>query len=222
MNPGKRTDRIWLAGSTIPWPTFRRPSEPQAPEVEFKAPGFELVARQFSEFRRSDILDLGSPLRANVEYLSQFSCVLHIGDIFRALADEPEMSEAEDERDVEGVAGRLIAYEDDIRFDAIFVWDVFDYLDSAMSHAVVYRLGHYCRTGTLLYLMTSNRETIPDEPGRFTIIDDQHLRFERRGAGTREGMRYSPRALERIMRGFRLQHSFLLAHEMQEYLFIHT
>jgi len=211
-----------LAGDTIPWPTFRRTSEPLASEIEFKAPGFERVVRQIAASRRSDILDLGPPCRANIEYLSQFPCMLHIGDISRALAEEPEMSEPEEERDVEGVAVRLIAYEDDTRFDAIFVWDIFDYLDSTTSRAVMRRLGDYCRTGTLLYLMTSNRETIPDEPARYSIIDDQHLRFERRGSGTRDGMKHSPRALQRLMQGFRLQHSFLLGHEMQEYIFSHA
>ena len=196
----------------------------------FRAPGLELVARQIAALRRPGILDLGSPCRANVEYLSQFSCVLHIGDAFRALAEEPEMStpqeerdpEFEDERDLEGIAERLLAYEDGTRFDAVFAWNLLDYLDEAASRAVMRRIGRYCRTGTLIYLTTSNRETIPDQPGRFMIVDEQHLRFERVGAGTRSGMKHSPRGLERIMPGFRLQHSFLLGYELQDYLFSHA
>lgn len=187
----------------------------------FKAPGLELIAQQIAGSQRSDILDLGSPCRANVDYLSQFPCVLHIGDIARALADEPDMSAPEEERDVEGVIERLISYKDDIHFDAIFVWDLFDYLDVETVRAITRRVGHYCRTGTLLYLTTSNGDTIPDEPGRFTLVDEQHLRFERIGAGTRAGVKHSPRGLERIMPGFRLLHSFLLGHQMQDYLFIH-
>ena len=190
-------------------------ADPLPSGTVFKAPGLELVARHIAGSRRSDILDMGSPCRANVEYLSQYSCVLHIGDISTALADDPEMTVPEEERNVEGVVERLIAYGDDIRFDVIFAWDVFDYLDAVTSTAMMRRIGHYCRTGTLLYLTTSNGDTIPDEPARFTIVDERHLRFDRSGAGTRSGMKYSPRALERIMRGFRLQHSYLLGHEMQ-------
>ena len=188
----------------------------------FKAPGFELVAGRIAAHQRTVILDLGSPCRANVDYLSQFSCVLYIGDISRALNDDPEMSVPEEERDLEGIVERLIAYGDDIRFDAILSWDVFDYMDTETSTAIMHRIGRYCRTGTLLYLTTSNGDSIPDEPGRYTIVDEQHLRFERRGTGTRTGMKHSPRALERIMRGFRLQHSFLLGHAMQDYLFSHV
>ena len=138
------------------------------------------------------------------------------------LADEPEMVEPEEERDVEGIVERLVEYDDDVRFDTIFVWDLFDYLDFELSRALMRRVGRHCRTGTLLYLVISNGETIPDAPGRFTIVDEQHLRFERLGAGTRSGMRHSPRGLERIMPEFRLQHSFMLEYQMQDYLFSHA
>ena len=184
-------------------------------------PGFEVVARHIAAHRRSEILDLGSPSRANVEYLSQFSCVLHIGDVSRALAEDPAMSAPEEERDSDGVAERVIAYQDHVRFNAVFAWDVFDYIDAVTSRAIMRRIGGHCRTGTLLYLTTSNGETIPDRPGRFTILDERNLRIERMGSGTRSGMRHSPRGLERIMPGFRLHHSFLLGYQMQDYLFVH-
>ena len=221
MNPGKRADRNWLAGSAIYWPTLRRTAGPLPSEMVFRSPGLELLARQISNVQRANVLDLGSPRAANIAYFSQFSCVLHIEDLPRALADDPGMSAPEEERDVEGVVGRLITHRDGIRFDAVFVWDLFDYLDALMIRAIMCRIGHCCRTGTLLFMMTSNRETIPDEPGRFTIVDEQHLHFERVGMGTRNGVNHSPRGLERIMPGFHLQHSFLLGNDMQDYLFSH-
>ena len=187
----------------------------------FGAPGLELLAGDIAKRRRPDILDLGSPNRTNVEYLSQYSCVLHIGDVLRVLAEDPEMVAPEEERDVEGAVERAIVFQDHIRFDSIFAWDLFDYLDEVTSRAIMRRIGGYCGTGTLLYLITSNGETIPDRPGRFTIVDERNLRVERVVVGTRSGMRHSPRGLERIMPGFRLHHSFLLGYQMQDYLFIH-
>ena len=191
------------------------------PERVFGAPGLELLTGHIARRRRSDILDLGSPSRANVEYLSQFSCVLHIGDVSRVLAEDPEMAAPEEERDVEGVADRAVVFAEHIRFDVIFAWDMFDYLDAVTSRAIMRRVGGHCRTGTLLYLTTSTGESIPDRPGRFTIVDERNLRVERAGLGTRSGVKHSPRGLERIMPGFRLHHSFLLGHQMQDYLFIH-
>ena len=82
-----------------------------------------------------------------------------------------------------------------LRFDAIFAWNLFDYLDASTARAVTGRIGRHCRTGTLLYLTTSNGDTIPDEPGRFAIVDELHLRFQHVGMGTRSGMKHSPRGL---------------------------
>ena len=221
MIPGRRADRTRSPGSTIPWPTIRQAEVSPAPLRVFRAPGLELLTGHIAARQRCDILDLGSPSRANVEYLSQFSCVLHIGDVSRALAEDPETLVPEEERDVEGVVERAIVFEDHIRFNAIFAWNLFDYLDEATSRAIMRRIGGYCCTGTLLYLTTSNSETIPDQPGRFTIVDERNLRVERVGVGTRSGMQHSPRGLERIMPGFRLHHSFLLGYQMQDYVFIH-
>ena len=132
------------------------------------------------------------------------------------------MSAPEEERDIEGAVERVLTYGDGVRFDVVLAWNLFDYIEGTMVRAIVRRLGRYCRTGTLLHLTTSNGDVIPDEPGRFTIVDEQHVRFERMGVGTCEGMKHSPRGLERIMPGFHLQHSFLLGHGMQDYLFSHV
>ena len=198
---------------------LRRTVDPLSSEAVFKSPGLELFVQQITSIRRPDILDLGSPCGANVDYLSQYSCVLHVADLPHALADDPGMSAPEEERDVEGAVARAIVYRDGLRFDSILAWDLLDYFDTSTVRAVARRIGHYSRPGTLLYMLTSNRETIPDEPGRFTIVDEQHLRFQRVGMGTRNGMKHFPLGLERIMRGFRLQHSFLLGNDMQDYLF---
>ncbi len=131
------------------------------------------------------------------------------------------MEAPEEERDVEGAVERAIGFEEHVRFDAIFAWDLFDYLDAATSRAIMRRVGGYCVSGTLLYLTTSTGETIPDRPGRFKIVDDSTFRVERAGTETRNGIRHSPRGLERLMPGFRLLHSFLLGDQLQDYLFIH-
>ena len=199
----------------------RDPAGPVSPETVFRTPGLGLLVQQIAGVGSSDVLDLGPPSPANIDYLSQYPCVLHIGDLARALAEDPGMSGPEEERDVRGAVERVLAYEDGLRLDAILAWDLFDYLDAPTVRAVMGRIGRYCRTGTLLYLTTSNDKTIPDEPGRFTIIDALHLRFQRVGMGSRSGMKHSPRGLERLMPGFHLQHSFLLGNGRQDYLFGH-
>ena len=220
MIPGRKADRA-RSGGVPPWPTIRRAANSSTRERVFSAPGFELVARCITEHPRPDILDLGPPAQGNIEFLSQFSCVVHVGDVSKVLQADSGMAAPEEACDVENAIESAIVHDDHIRFDVVLVWDLFDYFHESTTRALVHRLGAYCRTGTLLYLTTSNEETIPDQPSRFSIVDERHLRFERLGMGTRSGMRHSPRGLERALPGFRFHHSFLLDHQLQEYLFIH-
>ena len=202
-------------------PSLPRLVDPQAKETIFKSPGLRLFTQRIAGARHPGILDLGPPRGGNVTHFSQYSCVLHIEDLLRTLAEDPAMSVPEEERDLEGAVERAMTYRDGVRFDAILAWNLFDYIDSSTIRAIMHRIGRHCRHGTILFMMSSIRETIPDGPGRFTIIDEQHLSFESMGGNGRNGSKHSPLSLERMMPGFRLQHSFLLSGGMQDYLFSH-
>lgn len=203
------------------WSTPGHAHDPPPAETVFRSPGLELLTRRVAGLRRPRILDLGPPREQTVSYFSQYPCVIHIEDLPRLLAEDPGMSAPEEERDVEGAVERALVHEDGVRFDAILGWDLFDYFDAETVRAITRRVAPRCRTGTILFIMSSNHESIPSEPGRFTIVDERHLHFERMGKVGRTGPGYSPRGLERIMPGFRLQHSFLLGGGigMQDYLF---
>ena len=206
-------------GSDLSWPKLHRLNEPQAGEIVFSSPGLKLFTRQIAGARHPGILDFGPPRRENVDHFSQWSCVLYIEDLLRTLTEDPGMSAPEEERDVEEAIERVVTHKDDVRFDAILAWNLFDYIDPPTIRAIMLRIGRHCRPGTILLMMSSIRETIPDDPGRFTIIDEQHLSFRSMGTDGRNGSKHSPLSLERMMPKFRLQHSFMLSVGMQDYLF---
>ena len=82
------------------------------------------------------------------------------------------------------------------------------------------RVAGSCRTGTLLFLTVSTGAMIPSKPARITITHDGRLCY--RSAIDSQSIpnpHVSPNALERMMPGFRLLHSFLLGEQMQEFLF---
>ena len=54
---------------------------------------------------------------------------------------------------------------------------------------------------------------------RFRILDQEHLAYEIRTASLRPCPRYAPAELNELLRGFRLDRSFLMRHGTQEYLF---
>ena len=73
--------------------------------------------------------------------------------------------------------------------------------------------------GATLFALISILKQIPAEPMRFRILDQETLAYEARTAATRPCPRYAPAELNELLRGFRLDRSFLMRHGIQEYLF---
>ena len=82
------------------------------------------------------------------------------------------------------------------------------------------RIARSCHAGTLLFLTVPTRAMIPSTPAHIDINQAGRLRYDRpASAQSISNPRFSPVALEGMMPGFRLLHSFLLGEEMQEFLF---
>jgi hypothetical protein len=121
-----------------------------------------------------------------------------------------------------GLAGHfadLLSFPEDTRFDAVLIWDLLNYLDRREVAALARQLVRFCRPGALMFALISILKQIPAEPMRFRIIDDEHLAYERRTAAVRPCPRYAPAELNELLRGFRLDRSFLMRHGIQEYVF---
>jgi Methyltransferase domain len=139
-----------------------------------------------------------------------------------------ETWEARQERDAtleEGASiadriGGLLGFPDDTRFDAVLAWDLLNYLDRREMAALDEQLVRFCRPGAVLFALISILKQIPAEPMRFRILDQERLAYETRTTGTRPCPRYAPAELTELLRGFRLDRSFLLRHGVQEYLFL--
>ena len=189
----------------------------------YRSPSLALLLDRLQQPGKHQVLDLGAPSGPNVDFFSQLSCVLHIEDLHRSFQEldlpEPDDDNAEYR---EQALGTLFAHDASSRFDIIFGWDLFNYLDEVGITSIMKRLTNQCRPGTLLFLLASTQEWIPEIPGRFTLSFDGTLSCETTAPDTQTNPRYSPPALERMMPGFRLLHSFLLGDGMQDYLFAHT
>ncbi len=138
-----------------------------------------------------------------------------------------ETWEARDERERQqteggsrsGALGALVSYPDDTRFDAVLVWDLFNYLDRREVAELARQLARYCRPGALVFGLISILKQIPADPMRFRIVDADHLSYEARTPALRPCPRYAPAELNELLRGFQLDRSFLMRHGVQEYLF---
>jgi hypothetical protein len=215
----------------------------------YRSLGLASLIAGFAGRPRPQVLDLGPAVGGNVEFLSRFGCKLYIEDLYPALVplqatapdrstpgaatvatiDRTAVREARETWEAQkpgheepGLAGsfaELLRFPDDTRFDAVLIWDLVNYLERREVAALARRLARFCRPGALLFALISILKQIPDEPVRFRILDHEHLAYEPRSAALRPCPRYAPAELNELLRGFRLDRSFLMRHGMQEYLF---
>ena len=186
--------------------------------AEFHSPSLEHVIALLGQQRKHQILDLGMPSEANVEFLSQFRCTLYVEDLFRHLISRPQPRN-EDGSPVIPDFSDVLSFGPGASFDAVFGWDLFAYLELDVLRALMKHVAACCKPGTLLFIIGSTLETISAEPAKLTITASGKLRHESGNVGMHMNPRYTPLALERTMPGFSLRHSFLLRDGLQDYLF---
>jgi len=169
---------------------------------------------------RVEILDLGSAIGANVEFLAPLGCKLYIEDLYAALSNrQPHGPDGE-------IAGaeffaEFLSLPDDVRFDAIFAWDLFNYLKREELAHFAAHLRRYCRPGTRIFALISYLKQMPAQPLRFRFHDEGSLVYERRTAGERPSPRLATSELPDLLGGdFRVDRSFLLRNGFQEYLLV--
>jgi hypothetical protein len=168
--------------------------------------------------RKLTVLDLGSAVGSNVEFLSQYGCKLFIEDLYAALSSRAPGEGG----DLAGPSffTEFLSVPEDTRFDVVLAWDLFDYLQRKELATFAEQLRNHTNRGALIFALISYHKTIPAQPYRFRIKDDQHLVYERRTGAERPSPRLAPAEVTNLLKGFRVDRSFLLKHGIQEYLLV--
>ena len=169
--------------------------------------------------RRVTVLDLGSAVGSNVEFLSQYGCKLYIEDLYAALSSRFSSGEEGDIAGPEFFA-EFLSLPDDTRFDVILAWDLFNYLRRKELAYFGEVLRRYTQPGALAFALMSYHKQIPAQPYRFKIQDERTLVYDRRTAAERPSPRFVPYEVTGLLKGFHVDRSFLLQHGIQEYLLV--
>ncbi len=194
-------------------------------DLEFNSPSVGILSQRFPGPGKCQVLDLGAPACSTVAFFSGRACKFYLEDLYRffiAPRIDREDSDDKDDGVVAAIAAAL-SYDDTARFDLILGWDLFNYMERGAIELLMARIARSCRSGTLLFLTASTGSMISSTPARITMTNSGRLRY-RSTVDERNitNPRLSPTALESMMPGFRLLHSFLLGDEMQEFLFCYT
>jgi 2-polyprenyl-3-methyl-5-hydroxy-6-metoxy-1,4-benzoquinol methylase len=188
--------------------------------ITHKSLALAALCQRLRHDRKYHILDLGPALGANVEFFSQFRCKLYIEDFYQSVAEELAAAEAETPSP-EQLYQKLLPYAEDIRFDVILCWDLFNYLPRQELQALLKHLTRYCQRGTLLFSLVATHHQIPARPILFKILNKENLIYKTYSSDLRPSIEYKPRDLKLLMQGFQIANTFQLRSGMQEFLFIH-
>ena len=193
-------------------------------ERDFNSPSAGILGQRFNGRDKYQVLDLGAPARDNVAFFSGASCRVFVEDLNRFFIEPLGTVKAvRGKNDEAPNVTEILCYDQGVRFDLILGWDLFSYLDRSVIESLMGQVSRSCRTGTLLFLTSPTTAMIPSAPARITMTRRGRIHYDSAMAnGTITNPRFSPTALEGMMPGFRLLHSFLLGGEMQEFLFSYT
>lgn len=197
-----------------------RPATVNADVRTFRSPGLELVADRLRLAERPVVLDLGAPLRANVAFLAEARTKVWIEDLPHFLVGrEPPAPVDDGDADWDGFVNASLGFRRDERFDVVLAWDLLAYLEREAVASLIRAISGSCKQGALLFITVSTADALAERPAEIRVSPDGLLVYEPAGPGTRPNPAYTPLALERMMPGFKLLHSFLLGDGMQDYLF---
>ena len=162
------------------------------------------------------VLDLGSVNTANFRFFTERG-VYAVEELFATVS--PCRSAGLLDVACMGKLTNLVAFKPGTRFDAVFAWDLLDYIGTAGAAVVAQRLAGYCHPRTLVYASVSREARIPPHPGRWEIVDEQTIRHQPDPhPAAMPSPRFVDATLQRSMAAFRIHKSYLLKQGLQEYL----
>jgi hypothetical protein len=205
----------------LPWrsrveaePIVEVPPEPPSPTVEiYASPGLEEALHSVPDDGSCKVLDLGSSVAANVDFVSKFASYLHIVD---AINRNPSGSG-------QGGTDRLSTLSTLIdkhrrSFHLVLAWDVINYLSKDQTERLVKSLAELCLPNARLHAIFFATDTMPAVPNRYRIVNDARLAYEPVTSELRGAPELPPATVAKLLTGFRVEHSFVLQHGVHEYI----
>ena len=192
------------------------PPEPPGPVIDiYSSPGLEEALRGVPDDGSCKVLDLGPSVADNVEFVSSFASYLQIVD---AIDRDPSASDLEG-----GGFGRLSALQslfDRHRrsFSLVLMWDVLNYLSIDQAERLLQSVAELCLPGARLHAIVFATDTMAAVPNRYRIINSARLAYEPATTELRGVPDLPPAAVQKLLQGFRVEHSFVLQHGVHEYV----
>jgi hypothetical protein len=192
------------------------PPEPPGPSIEIHgSPGLEEAVRGVPGDGSCKVLDMGPSVADNVDFVSSFASYLQIVDAI-------ERGPGSDDAQGAGL-GRLSTLQPLVKkhrrsFHLVLMWDVLNYLSPERAERLIQTVAELCIPGARLHAIVHSTDTMPAVPNRYRILGGSRLAYEPGTTDIRGVPNLPPSAVEKLLKGFRIEHSFVLQHGVHEYV----
>lgn len=184
----------------------------------FSAPLFGELSARLGRPDRKVILELGTVTGGTLDLLRGFRCCLVVADAAEALASLS--LENKDPTRLDERLAALLPQTLDEPADAVFCWELLNYLSPPVLTALGRALRRLVRPGGLVHaLIRTGGATMPERPVRYTATSAGKLVWlNHPAASPRPSPRYTHWDLEKHLGILKVERSVLLRNGIQEYL----
>ena len=208
----------------LPWRSWRQESavldvahEPSPPQVEIQpSPGLEAALAGVPSDGSCGVLDLGPAVAGNLDFVSTFASRVQIVDLYGGGNADTAAPAPDLERGMQ-VLRDLVPLASGT-FHLVLTWDLLAYLPSHRIGDLVGALAELCRPEARLHAIIPTAEMMPALPRRYRILDAKSLVYESATTDLRGTPELPPNAVDRLLEGFEIEHSFVLRHGVREYV----
>jgi hypothetical protein len=188
--------------------------------ISYRSPGVKAVFDAVPSDGSCRVIDLGPAISNNVAFLSSFAEAVQIVDLTVGVSVDGGNEFAAVERGLGTL--RNLRREGSRSFDVVLTWDLIDYLPEPRARDILEAVGALCRPGALLHTIVHATDTMPEIPNRYRILDDERLACEPVTSDQCSAPKRPPAAIERLLEGFEIEHSFVLRRGVREYVAMRT
>ncbi len=183
------------------------------------APGFEVATGALDTGSRCKVLDLGSALPENVEYLAGFASYVQIID-WCSWGSSNHQIEASGYERLNTLQNLLAEHRKS--FDLVLLWDLLNYLPVDRARRVIRSVAELCRPGARIHAIVYAIDTMPELPNRYRVVTGDRLAYELQTSELRGAPKLPPATVEKLLEGFGVEHSFVLQHGVHEFVAVRS
>ncbi len=189
--------------------SFQRKTSNRQKGVFHYSPALEVILGELRQLKKSIILDLGRDISENNDHLLNYSSKVFHENLDRLInwkEVDPKIK----------LSRQTLAYEAGVKFDAILVWDLFNYLSIDDVKKIGDRLSAVCKSGTKVYVLAYSSTNKSSRPQSFYIRSSTEVEVCSANSNVENKSKLNSVKLLRSLANTKIKNSFLMQQKMQK------